>query len=168
MMSIRTLLAVAVFCAPGFCQQRAANALGPQLAKPSDLSISCHIDALARSAQITIMNHSAMPVRLRVGGATIDYRAEIRSMAGKQLGVHDMKPPSQVRDASIAGTQIAPHAQYSEKVALRDLVDIPRAGGPFEVRIGRGLLPLANDPSQLDPHAIIWCKPIDVTFPPLR
>lgn len=169
-MPTKKLLVAAFLCATAICQQPAPQLPAALPAKPSDLSISCSIDTSTRVAQVTILNHTDKRIRLRFGGPYMDFDADVRTTTGRRLPHHEDAPtwPLQARAASIAIGDLVPKAQHSEKVPLEDLVDIPKAGGKFRVRIGRGLAALPNDVWQLDPKEIVWCKPMGVTFPPLK
>jgi hypothetical protein len=98
-----------------------------------------------------------------------DYEAEFTSQSGERLPRHEDPAPNRgprPRQASTAGLILDPKQDHVEEVPLKYLVDIPKAGGTFHVRLGRA--PVLKNPFHLDPEEILWCEPIDVTFPPLN
>jgi hypothetical protein len=98
-----------------------------------------------------------------------DYEAEFTSQSGKGLPRYEAPAPNKgprPRQASTAGLFVDPKQTLVEQIPLKFLVDIPEAGGTFHVRLGRA--PVLKNPFHLDPEEILWCKPIDVTFPPLN
>lgn len=98
-----------------------------------------------------------------------DYEAEFTGKSGKRLPRYEAAAPNRgprPRQASTASLFLDPKQSHIEEVPLRYVVDIPKDGGTFHVRLGRA--PVLKNPFHLDPAEILWCKPIDVTFPPLK
>jgi hypothetical protein len=163
-------MTAALLCAAAFAQQRPAEFPPlPLPAKLSDVSVSCRIDPSTRTATVTITNHADRSVLITRAGPMYDYEAELTGNSGKRLPRHEDPPPKsgpRVRQASTAGLFVDPNQKLLEEVPLKFLVDIPSAGGTFHVRLGRA--PVLKNPFHLDPEEIVWCKPVDVTFPPLK
>ena len=166
-MRILMLLITALLCAGAFGQQNVSQPITAPLARPSDLSAECHVEATTRTVTVTIINRTSGTVRLRFGGPMVDYEVDLRSTTGERLR-RQSRSPDRPWDASITAGNLASKGQYTEKVPLDGLVEIPNAGGTFQVRVGRGLLALRSDPTRLDPASIVWCKSVDVIFPPLK
>ncbi len=169
-MTTARLLTGALLCAAAFAQQQSSEfPLLPLPAKLSDVSISCRIDPATRTATVTITNRADRAILITRAGPMYDYEAELTGRSGERLPRHEEPPPKsgpRVRQASTAGLPLDPKQHHIEEVPLRFLVDIPKAGGTFRVRLGRA--PVLKDPFRLDPKEIVWCKPVDVTFPPLE
>jgi hypothetical protein len=169
-MSIGRLLSGAFICAIAFAQQQTVES--PPLPLPaalSEVSISCRIDPSTRTATVTITNTADRPVLITRAGPAYDYEAELTSKSGERLPRHEDPPPKsglRVRQASTAGLTLDPKQDHVEEVPLKFLVDIPKAGGTFHVRLGRA--PVLKNPFHLDPEEILWCEPVNVTFPPLN
>jgi hypothetical protein len=163
-----------IVCSAAFCQQQPAPPPLPPPGKPSDLAMSCSVDADSRTATVTIINSASAAIEFSRVGPRFEYEAELTGKSGGRLPRHERPPPKpgvvQVWQASRAGIFLDPKQQYTEEVPLGDLVDIPESGGRFRVRLGRALFaPFPpTRPFHLDPSGIVWCKAIDVTFPPLK
>jgi hypothetical protein len=169
-MTIPRLLSGAFFCAAAFSQQKPAEFPPlPLPAKLSDVSISCRIDPSTRTATVTITNDADRSILITRAGPMYDYEAELTTKSGERLPRHEDPPPNsgpRVWQASTASLFLDPKQNHVEEFPLRYLVDIPSGGGTFHVRLGRA--PVLKNPFHLDPKEILWCKPIDVTFPPLK
>jgi hypothetical protein len=169
-MSIGRLLSGTLFCAIAFAQQQTVES--PPLPLPaalSDVSISCRIDASTRTATVTITNTADRSVLITRAGPMFDYEAELTGRSGERLPRHEDPPPKsglKVLQASTADLTLGPKQDHVEEVPLRVLVDLPKAGGTFHVRLGRA--PVLKNPFHLEPNEILWCKSMDVTFPPLK
>jgi|ERR1700685_1299789 len=112
-MRVRIVLVGALLSGAALCQQQTLQPPPASRAKPSDLSISCRVDASTRTAEVTIVNHT--DTRIRFGGPMQDFEAELRSPTGERLPRHEDAPtsPKQARSASIATGDLVPNAQHT-------------------------------------------------------
>ena len=72
------------------------------------------------------------------------------------------------RSYSTALIALGPNEQYSATLDIAQLVQLPREGGRLDVRIGQSLFGQENGTLEPDPAKTVWCKPMDVIFPPLK
>lgn len=180
------------FCAllgtVALCQRESTPTVDGRIAKPSDIAISCRIDPETRIAKVTLVNRSGDRCFFRLSWPNlIDFEVIAQASGGKRLpqfrwGVSRNLAANVVIDgkshipgvwqAHFQSITLGPKQESVEDAHLGDLVDIPKAGGTFKIQIGRGLIPIpieiSHDTAQLDPAEIVWCKPVEVTFPPLQ
>jgi hypothetical protein len=140
-------------------------------ARPKDLRMECSIDTSSKSVSITIKNRSskkcAFQYVLSGDSAHLNYDAVVTTPDGDQLPKpkHNDAEKTKQTPVTIIPIRLEHNQEHVEKVSLSDLVEIPDAGGTFRVRIGRGLFSLEDNPLELDPAQMLWCAPIEVTFP---
>ena len=159
---------LAIWCAAAW-PQTPHEQLGPPCAA-EDLAISCRIDAKERAAAVTIANRSHGSCHFTEGRSADDrlnYEVQATAADGKRL---------EQRTGTLAGFHsgttiiLDPGEVREEKFPLAALIALPKGGGTFRVRIGRGLGVLRYNTSRLDPSKMIWCacEPTTVIFPPLK
>jgi len=145
--------AAALFCGGALAQQQTEEFPPlPLQARLSDVSLSCRIDPSTRTAAVRITNVADRSILITRAGTMYDYEAELTSSSGERLPRHEEPPPKsgpRVRQASTVGLFLDPEQQQTETVSLRFLVDIPKAGGAFRIRLGRA--PVRKDPFRPDP-----------------
>ncbi len=165
---MRRLSALVLVCSAAWCQDQAAQYFGSK-ATPADLSISCRVNGEARTVTVVIGNQTEKQRYLqswRTADDMENYEISVTTTAGKRLPP-PKKPIPQFRIESATLIPLAPKEERTEKFALSDLVALPEKGGRFQIRIGRKLS-TGDSSSDVVPSQVLWCKPMDVTFPPLK
>lgn len=169
----KALLIALIALSGAKCQDQRTRYFGSR-ATPAALTISCRVEEATRSVTVTIANHTARKCYFQRSGPVTDYEVIITSMTGKRLT--DIKPdPSrqssgrELRPITVSTAMIAlgPKEEYTSSFPLSYHAALPKGGGKFRIQVGQGLFFMHDDPFELDPNEIIWCKPIDVTLPPM-
>lgn len=173
----KAILPVAIWSV-SWCQE--VRQAPPSKATPDNISISCHVNPDSRTVEVQLMNRTATRVYAQYV-ADVDARSNYEVIAtnaeGKRLPKTErpkLRPfnskssyPIPQMEMSILLLHFDPHQQRNESFSLAARVQIPKQGGEFRIQIGRELF-LKPQSEQLDPAQILWCKPVDVVFPPLN
>lgn len=167
-MRIPILLLLAAACLSAWSQQGFPLSSFGSKATPADLSVSCRVNEAARIVDMTITNRTAKGVYFRRTGPPLDYVVSIATSGGKPLVPPPKRRPLPPVTISSTVIPLDPKEELVEKAYLSALADIPKQGGKFRIRIGRVLFSVPDDPLKPDPSEMLWCKPMDVTFPPLK
>lgn len=101
------------------------------------------MNAAARTVDVTLTNRTKRKCYFRGAGPLMDYIVVVTTASGKRL--LPAAPPNAGTTgrtacfASVWDVALGPKGEHTESLALESRVDIPKAGGTFRVRIGRGL-----------------------------
>lgn len=170
------LATLLLICTTAWCQDQSAAEYFGSKAAPADLNIACRVDEANRSAEVTITNKTDKRCYFVRSGSLTDYKATAATRAGRPLSeltveqaLRQAKPGSKYLNMSISSTMIplGPKEKYTASFPLSDHIVIPKEGGTFRVRVAQVLFSLPSRLTEPDPSETIWCKPIEVTFPPL-
>lgn len=154
---------------------RAAD-LGQKLG-PSDAAVSCSVEPASRIVTVILTNHTDKRRYFQRSGPLTDYRAVVTDSNGKPLpqltamqGAKRLNPSGSLGSITLSSTLISidPAESYTGSFPLFVHVTIPKDGGRFQIRVGQVLFSLPANPLESDPHEIVWCEPIDATFPRQR
>lgn len=172
-MKHKKLAIIALAFSAAWCQDPNAQYWGSK-ATPADLNISCSIDEAARTATVTIVNKTDKRRYFARSGPLIDYELVVTSPSGKRLPKPEPPSPNETtaklkpRSSSTALIALGPKEDYTATFDLAQLVALPKDGGKFHIRIGQSLFEREDRMFEPNPAQTVWCKPIDVTFPPLN
>lgn len=142
----RKLLMFVLACATSWCQDRAAQYFGSK-ATPADLSISCRVDPVARTAAVTITNQTQKRCYFQRSSPLINYEAIVTTGSGKRLPqltqeqvLRQRNPSSKFLNMSLSSTLVGvgPKEAYTGSFSLfgacriaerrRDISNANRAG----------------------------------------
>lgn len=165
------LLGFVFACAVAWCQRQSPRERFDSKATPADVSIDCHVNAAERVVSVTLLSLAKQTHYVQEFGPP-EYDVVITTSAGKRLPKPESPKSTASTEYAVRGSvvQIAlgPQAGYARDVPLSDFAVIPKGGGKFRVRIGRGLPSMWGDPFKPNSSEILWCKPMQVTLPRLK
>lgn len=174
---ITKLVTMLLICTTAWCRgQSGADDFGAK-ATPADLNISCRVNQTDRAAEVTILNRTEKRCYFVRSGSLTGYKVTATTLAGKPLpeltveqALRQANPGSKYVNMFISSTMIplGPKEKYTASFPLSDHILLPKEGGTFRVRIAQVLFMLPSQLTEPDPAETVWCKPIDVTFPPLK
>lgn len=171
-MNNRRFIIFALAITAAWCQRPNAQDWGK--ATPADLTISCPINTAARTVTVTILNKTDKQCYFARSGPLVDYVVVVTTLAGRRVPAPERVWPNEItaklqpRSGSTALIALGPNEKYTATFDLAPLVALPKEGGNFRIHIGQSLFERQDRLFEPDPEKIVWCKPMDVTFPPLK
>ncbi len=175
----RAALLVTAACMVAQTRQNQPENSPERRATSADVNISCRVNEATRTASVTLVNRTDDKIGFS-NAFRLSYEGLITTEAGRRLPAPELPKVGSRRPGpkegtwiersqmmSIFGDSLGAGEQRTDELRLSDVAIIPKEGGTFHIRIGRGLF-FKFIAGQLKLTNVIWCEPMTATFPPLK